>query len=618
MKKINSKIIRYLLVVVGIIGISFLIELCGFNFKLLTLGESDSGVTEVSYKEEVIGDRAVIKVNLDGFYINKLRIEYEATEDVEYKLNYSEKDYYDGFKNSVVDDIFDNEVDEAITNIRNEVEMIEISYDVDKEIHFKNILIDNRVKINYFRIIFMSLVMLSMVIIVTYYRNGGDTSSLHRYFIGMGLILGVTMIILQPSATYYCWDDQIHFLNVYELAGGNVDWSVGESQMVLDKPVGRDSIDSIEEQINQKEYLNSGEMAGYSTYGGRFITYTKVAYIPSAIGYYGAKLVGLPFDICFMLGKLMNLLVYLFLIGYAIKITKVGKRLLVVLGLIPTSLFLASQYSYDAAVIAGFTLAMVILVNWFVDKNCKVDFKRLLIFVAAMLYGCFPKAVYIPFILLFLFVPTDRFRSKKEAILVKSGIFVICLLMMATFVLPVVSGGAVTGDARGGDTSVAGQLKVILNNPLGYVKVLNDTMVKNFVSSFVGSGALGSWAYIGNLSTNLYLVFLILLVVVSFIEASKFSVDKVYKFLFLIVTLGVVLLIWTALYLSFTPVGYNTINGVQPRYFIPLLFPLLICLGGSKFKIKVSSKIYNLVVLLVPVIIIFIAIYQLILSNYCM
>lgn len=618
MKKFNNKIIRYLLIIVGILGISFGIEVFGFNFKLLTLDEVDSGVTELSYKSEVTGDKSLIKINLDGLYVNKLIVEYEADADVEYKLNYSERDYYNGLNVSTVDDIFDNEVNEAITNIKNEVENIEISYDIDKEIRFKSIFIDNSVRINYFRIIFMCFVMSAMLILSWYYKNGGHTSILHRYFIIMGLILGGAMIILQPSATYYCWDDQIHFLNVYELAGGNLDWSVGEVQMVLDEAFGRDSIDSIEEQINQKQYLNRDELAGYSTYGGRFITYNKLAYIPSAIGYYSAKLIGLPFDICFMFGKFMNLLVYLFLIGYAIKITKVGKRLLVVLGFIPTSLFLASQYSYDSAVIAGFILAMVMLVNWFIDKECKVDFKSLLIFILAMLYGCFPKAVYIPFILLFLFVPTDRFRSKRESILVKSGIFVICLLMMATFVLPVVSGGAVTGDARGGDTSVAGQLKVILSNPFGYVKILNDTMVKNFISSFIGIGALGSFAYMGNLSTNLYLIFLILLIVVSFIEASKFNIDKVYKGIFLVITLGVVLLIWTALYLSFTPVGYNTINGVQPRYFIPLLFPFLICLGGSKFKFKVSSKLYNLVVLLVPVIVIFIAIYQLILSNYCM
>ena len=43
----------------------------------------------------------------------------------------------------------------------------------------------------------------------------------------------------------------------------------------------------------------------------------------------------------------------------------------------------------------------------------KVDFKSMLTFIFAVLYGSFPKAVYIPFILLFLFVPKEKFKSKK-------------------------------------------------------------------------------------------------------------------------------------------------------------------------------------------------------------
>lgn len=618
MKKFNKIKLQHILWIIFFVGISFLIELLVFNFDLLTLEKDINGITEVSYKENVVDDKIILSIDLDNLYVNKLRIQYETLEDIDYKIRYYEKDYYDGSNEVLFDDIFDNEVNESISYFGNKIDSMEISYDKDSDIEIKDITIDNRLKINYFRIVFINLIIVASIILINYYKNGSKNETFHKYFIIIGLILGSTIILLQPSATYYSWDDQIHFLNVYELAGGNLKWSTGETQMIFESPVGRDSINSYEEQLNQKQYLNSNEETNYTTYGNRFITYNKITYIHSAIGYYGGKLLGLPFDICFMLGKFMNLVVYLFIIGYAIKIAKVGKRLLVVLGLIPTSLFLACQYSYDATVISGFILAMVYLINWFVDKEFKVNFKNLFIFIIAMLYGCFPKAVYIPFILLFLFIPTDRFRNKKESIYIKIGILSICMLVMATFVMPIVSGGAVTGDIRGGDTSVAAQLKVILKYPIGYLRVLNDTMIKEFISSFLGSGAIGSWAYIGNISNNLYLIYLILIVVASFIDSSNSKISKIHKTLFILVILGVVLLIWTALYLSFTPIGSTIIDGVQPRYFLPLLFPLLICLGSSKLEFKISDKIYNFMVLVIPVIIIFIAIYQLILTNYCM
>ena len=40
-------------------------------------------------------------------------------------------------------------------------------------------------------------------------------------------------------------------------------------------------------------------------------------------------------------------------------------------------------------------------------------------------------------------------------------------------------------------------------------------------------------------------------------------------------------LIWTAMYVSFTPPGSAEIAGVQGRYFVPLMFPLYLALSGA-------------------------------------
>jgi uncharacterized membrane protein len=157
----------------------------------------------------------------------------------------------------------------------------------------------------------------------------------------------------------------------------------------------------------------------------------------------------------------MNLLAYLLIFGYAIKISKSLKRFLVVLGLIPTNLFLATQYSYDPAVLSGLTLGIVLFYNMITNKDSKVDFKIMVLFLFSMLYGCFPKAVYVPLMLLFLLIPKDRFKNEKQCIHTKIGIIIITILMMATFVLPTVSGNSL-GDARGGATSVNDQLKLII------------------------------------------------------------------------------------------------------------------------------------------------------------
>ena len=52
----------------------------------------------------------------------------------------------------------------------------------------------------------------------------------------------------------------------------------------------------------------------------------------------------------------------------------------------------------------------------------------------------------------------------------------------------------------------------------------------------------------------------------------------------LIMCFGMSAVIWTSMYVSYTQVGADVINGVQGRYFTPLFLPLLLCLMNDKRK----------------------------------
>lgn len=617
MENKGKKVIKFLGIVCLFLGVSFFVDYFIFNFEQFLLNDDEKGIIEINdYIVTKVDEKNCIKISLNDTYVNKLKIGYDAGMDVPVSIKYSELDYYDEKKNTEINDIFDNEVDAWVNNFSNEISEISILYDENLKLDINDIFIDNSFNFNAFRIFYVFSFLIVIWLLVQFYRSGSNSEQLYKYFIIVAFMIGVSFIILQPSSTFYSWDDQIHFLNSYELIGGNFQWSVGEFSMIYDDAVGRDSIDSIEEQINQAKYLNRTENVEYSTYGSHFITYNKVAYIPSAIGYHVCNKLGLPFVICFKVGKIMNLLAYVLIMGYAIKISKVGKRLLTVIALLPSIMFLASQYSYDPAVMSGVTLGFVILINWFVDKNSKVDFKSFLIFVLAMLYGCFPKAIYAPFLLLFLFVPRDRFRDKKQSIIVKSGVVLICLMLMYTFVLPTVT-NTMAGDMRGGNTSVSEQLKLILNYPIGYVKILKDTMISNFIEQLFSSSTLTNFSYMGRMEGNSYYLLLIFMIFVVVTDVKEITLRRYQKVLFFLCCLGVILLIWTALYLAFTPVGLNTINGVQPRYFIPLLFPLFLCFQNKKIRVDIPDKVYNLAVILIPVVCFMIIVYNLVLLSFC-
>ena len=58
-----------------------------------------------------------------------------------------------------------------------------------------------------------------------------------------------------------------------------------------------------------------------------------------------------------------------------------------------------------------------------------------------------------------------------------------------------------------------------------------------------------------------------------------------------------VALVWLAMYLAFTPIGADAIEGVQARYFIPLLLPAAYTLWNNRIQIKVSKQRYYQIVL---------------------
>ena len=86
----------------------------------------------------------------------------------------------------------------------------------------------------------------------------------------------------------------------------------------------------------------------------------------------------------------------------------------------------------------------------------------------------------------------------------------------------------------------------------------------------------------------------------------------------LVICLGVSVLIWTALYVSYTPVGALEIAGVQPRYFLPLAFPMLLILHSDKIKHNISDRIYDTIIFAVPLFVLVVSLYRIYLISFCL
>ena len=346
-----------------------------------------------------------------------------------------------------------------------------------------------------------------------------------------------------------------------------------------------------------------------------FVDYSKRAYLPQAFGLKLGRTVGLPFLQTIWLGKFFNLLVYSLIFSLSIKYAKFGKRALLCVGLLPTSLFLAASYSYDAFVTAFLMLGLVMILNELADREAELNWKCITVGVFAMILGSFSKAVYIPLLLLLCFIPKEKFRNGKQRK------FFVLTVMMSSFVLPalgnVVGNIDTAGDSRGGNTSVTRQIMYILGAPFAYIKLLLETMANSVGEYFLGYKSRTFFGYMGGNRENLYLLSVVLTVFVTVTGENKIRLNRKMKIMMGVILTGVAALIWTALYLDFTPVGAEMINGVQPRYYIPLMFPVMLLFSSDRIKCEINELRYNRIVLLTNLVILSGCIYSLILLPFC-
>lgn len=91
------------------------------------------------------------------------------------------------------------------------------------------------------------------------------------------------------------------------------------------------------------------------------IQLSSVGYVLQALGLKIGNMLHLTDYICWILGKFMNVLLYAVVMGIAVHIVPVGKRLLMVISMLPIMIFQSTTYTYDVTVIAFLTLATCIL-----------------------------------------------------------------------------------------------------------------------------------------------------------------------------------------------------------------------------------------------------------------
>ncbi|MGB9978983.1 DUF2142 domain-containing protein [Methanobacterium sp.] len=402
-------------------------------------------------------------------------------------------------------------------------------------------------------------------------------------FIVLGLIYGIAFLVLIPP--FQVPDEYEHYYKSWDLSNGNLvpekignkaGVSVPESVKIMtDNVYQKWKYYILNNQSMDMEYLlnlplqsRNNVFVDISKYA--VVTYSPLPYLASALSMALGKLFDLSPLILMYLGRFGNLLLWLFIIFLAIRITPVFKWGFLAIALMPMTLFQASSLSADGIAISLSFLTIAIFLKLALDDNIKkIRIQHILIMILISLLLSLAKMPYIMLILLFFLIPSKKFESRMKMFQIFGLMFLLAVLIVALWNF-MVNGLYMPLDPG---ISIKDQLFYILQYPLDFIETLLNTS-----SAYAGglpSIVVGNWAYANSPIPNwIYGIYFFGLVLIAAFDKSSFKMSIKQKYVILGSFLLITGTVFVLEYLTWTYTGAQIIHGIQGRYLIPIL-PLL-------------------------------------------
>lgn len=273
------------------------------------------------------------------------------------------------------------------------------------------------------------------------------TKDYGRNLILIGLMASVFTV---STDTYHELDEKRYFMQSYNISYLNFDYSNPiVDTMFMYQVVPRDKMDKyykIKYEYEQNTIENIPEQYRVDSEPAN---YNNIFFLASSLGIFVARVLNGSVADIFVLGRIFNLILYIFMIRYALKLMPFKKNILFIIASMPMMLALGASYSTDAL---GFATAMIFMAAIFKvynEKSIKLDTKILAtIFISFAILLAYKYMAYILLGLLIFILPLkDIVRNNKKKIIYMSIIALV--LLIALYLLQLCPKAISINDSRG-------------------------------------------------------------------------------------------------------------------------------------------------------------------------
>jgi len=290
--------------------------------------------------------------------------------------------------------------------------------------------------------------------------------------------------------------------------------------------------------------------------------YTPIPFLPQALTVLGGEVLNARPIAIFYAVRVMNLLVSLAMVIAAMRLAPSLRPVIAAVALLPMSLFQFASWSADALTIAACMLLTAALLGA-VERAEPIAAREVILICAIALIAGLCKPAYFLIALLVVAIPRERFRSASHRLATIAS--VIGAMAVATAMSFAYARAAFYQQRGGLPIDPASQLRCIAADPVRFVQVLLHDAATNgwsYVQQAVGRLGAGEI----KLPVAVIVLELALLVVVGMSVRTR--TPRLIALSIVVVTaVGVVI----SQYLTWSIICGDVIDGVQGRYFLPVL-----------------------------------------------
>lgn len=430
----------------------------------------------------------------------------------------------------------------------------------------------------------VTVLLLCIYLYLVFMFTGKEPIKPEKLFLFSVIPLGaVYFVLFQPWSAP---DTMAHFQAVYRITntfmghGENNGWVIRVSDNAYYENVWRMA----------SSYPDAGSMAGlFNNLGAgsskdmiifkdpmnQMEYYTVISYLPMVIGFIVARLFNLGAAAMLSFGRLFMLVFYVAVCYRAIKITPVGKMVFTAVCLLPMSLMMSSSLSYDAMVIVSTVafIASVLRLRERSELKCIIEACVWSFFIGGVKGGGY---LYLIVLLIVLWKKNEKETSVKKILAVAlAGIFAAVFFNMLVPKVKLYQFGS-EGNAK--LTTMWG-----VTHPLEYINMCAAAFLDYADNLLINiGGTVLAWDEF-SIQNVAVAALMVTALVASVFEKDDNGLNTKDKVAFIFVCL-ISFCCTPLMLLSWTDANSVRVEGLQGRYFLPVLPLILMIL--SKFSLK--------------------------------